>query len=82
MPRREAAAILARACELYRGEKLPAEVVEIDDLVDEAPGHRSPVYAVVRAGLLPLAGRRFLPDAPVMRREIAAALCRIIDFDW
>jgi cyanophycinase len=82
LPRREAAAVLARACELYRGEKLSSEVVEIDDLADESLSQRSAVYAVVRGGFLALDGRRFVPDAPVTRREIATALCRIIDFDW
>ncbi len=80
--RREAAAILARAYELYRGERLPAEALEIDDLVDETPEKRSAVYAVVRAGLIPLAGKRFNPDLRVTRQEIAVALCRIIEFAW
>lgn len=82
LTRREAAAILARACELYRGEKLSAEMEEIDDLAGETPEQRSAILATVRAGLLPLAGRRFRPEAPITRREIAAALCQIIDFQW
>jgi cyanophycinase len=82
LSRREAAAILARAYELYRGERLPAEALEIDDLVDETPATRSAIYATVRARLLPLAEGRFGPAAQVTRRDIAAALCRIIEFNW
>jgi cyanophycinase len=77
-----AAPILVRACELYRGEKLAAEPVAVEDLIDETPAERAAIFAAIGAGLLPLDGQKYNPGALVTRREIAIALCKIIDFDW
>jgi cyanophycinase len=80
--RRDAAGILVRACDLYRGEKLPVSVQEIEDSQGENPELQEAIYAAIEAGLLPLSGRRFDPERPVTRREIAIALSRIIEFVW
>ncbi|MBI3863105.1 MAG: cyanophycinase [Planctomycetia bacterium] len=80
--RREAAAVLARAYEMYRGERLPADALGIGDLADIAAEARPAIFAAVRAGLLPLSNGRFNPGATVTRKEAAQALYRIIGFSW
>ncbi|MBS0263504.1 MAG: cyanophycinase [Planctomycetes bacterium] len=80
--RRDAAGILVRACERYRGEKLPGAVQELEDSQEESPELQEAIYAAVEAGLLPVNGRRFDSERPVTRKEVAVALCRIIEFSW
>ncbi|MGO9112575.1 MAG: cyanophycinase [Thermoguttaceae bacterium] len=80
--RQEAAYALVRAWELDRGRKLPAEPVVLADDSDVATAYRGVIYAAIRAGWMPLEAGRFRPTKPIVRRDAASALDRLIGLPW
>ena len=80
--RQEAASALIHAWELDRGRKLAAERVALADESDVAAVDRSAVFAAVRAGWFPLEAGRFRPASPLLRRDAASALSRLVGLPW
>jgi len=80
--RQEAARALVRAWELDRGRKLPTEPVVLADDSEIPIAYRPAVFAAIRAGWIPLEAGRFRPEKPIVRRDAASALGRLIGFPW
>jgi hypothetical protein len=80
--RQEAACALVRAWEIDHDRKLPAEPLVLADDSDISMAYRAAVYAAIRAGWFSLEAGRFRPAMPLVRRDAAAALDRLIGLPW
>ena len=84
VPRLKAAEILVRAWEIYRGQlPLPIDLNLEEEKVGKLGEHeRAFVAKAIDTKLLTTIDGKFHPARPLSRKELALALCRLIDFAW